>query len=54
MTSFTPPDLRLKSGGGATDVGQVLPGINDGFSGTKPDAGAYELGAALPVYGPRI
>lgn len=54
MTSFTPPDLRLKSGGGATDVGQVLPGINDGYSGTKPDAGAYEFGAALPVYGPRI
>jgi hypothetical protein len=54
MTQFTPPDLRLKSGGGATDVGQVLPGINDGFTGTKPDAGAYEYGAALPVYGPRI
>ncbi len=54
MTQFTAPDLRLRAGGGATDVGQVLPGINDGFTGTKPDAGAYEYGAALPVYGPRI
>lgn len=54
MTQFTPPDLRLRAGGGATDVGQVLPGINDGYTGTKPDAGAYEYGAALPVYGPRL
>ncbi|WP_251970587.1 right-handed parallel beta-helix repeat-containing protein [Sphaerotilus microaerophilus] len=54
MTQFTAPDLRLRAGGGATDVGQVLPGINDGFTGTKPDAGAYEYGTALPVYGPRI
>jgi hypothetical protein len=53
-TLFAVPDLRLRAGGGAVDVGQVLPGINDGYSGTAPDAGAYELGAALPVYGPRL
>lgn len=54
MTQFTPPDLRLRAGGKAIDMGQVLPGINDGYTGTRPDAGAYEYGAALPVYGPRI
>lgn len=54
MTAFAAPDLRLRAGGGAIDVGQVLPGLNDGYSGNAPDAGAYEYGAALPVYGPRI
>ncbi|HNA52544.1 MAG TPA: hypothetical protein PK594_16955, partial [Mycobacterium sp.] len=53
MTTFAAPDLRLRAGGAAIDVGQVLPGFKDGFAGAAPDAGAYELGAALPVYGPR-
>jgi hypothetical protein len=48
-----PPDLRLKPGSAAVDVGQVLPNINDGYAGKAPDLGAYEVGAALPVYGPR-
>jgi hypothetical protein len=47
------PDLRLKSGSAAVDRGVVLLNITDGFSGTAPDLGAYELGAAVPVYGPR-
>jgi hypothetical protein len=47
------PDLRLKAGSAAVDVGEVLPNINDGFGGKAPDLGAYELGAALPAYGPR-
>jgi len=34
-------------------VGVVIPNVNDGFVGTAPDAGAYEAGVALPVYGPR-
>ena len=34
-------------------VVRVLPTINDGFGGTAPDLGAYELGAAPPGYGPR-
>ncbi len=46
-------DLRLASGSAAVDSGIVLPGINDGFAGSNPDAGAYELGRALPHYGPR-
>jgi hypothetical protein len=53
MTVFTAPDLRLRAGGAAIDIGQVLPGLNDGYAGSAPDAGAYEYGAALPVYGPR-
>jgi hypothetical protein len=53
LTAFAPPDLRLRSGSAAADIGQVLPNINDGYTGTRPDAGAYEFGAPLPVYGPR-
>jgi hypothetical protein len=30
------------------DRGIVIPGINDGFIGSAPDVGAYELGAELP------
>ncbi len=54
-TQFDPKanDLRLKEGSDAIDAGVPLPNINDGFSGKAPDLGAYELGAALPRYGPR-
>jgi hypothetical protein len=51
--SITPPDLRLAPGGAAIDVGQVIPNLADGHVGAAPDLGAYELGAALPAYGPR-
>jgi len=47
-----PVDLRLTSGA-AVDVGAPLATINDGFAGAAPDLGAYELGSALPPYGPR-
>ncbi|MEO8596075.1 MAG: hypothetical protein ABI759_22340 [Candidatus Solibacter sp.] len=52
---YSPEDLdfRLKAGTAAIDAGEVLPTINDGFSGRAPDLGAYELGAAPPHYGPR-
>ena len=43
-------DARLKLG---IDAGEVLPGFNDGFSGTAPDLGAIEAGGELPHYGPR-
>lgn len=46
-------DLRLAEGSAAVDVGVALPNINDGFAGAAPDLGAYELGGALPPYGPR-
>ncbi len=47
-------DLRLAKGSTAVDSGEVLPGLNDGFRGRRPDLGAYELGDALPHYGPRV
>jgi hypothetical protein len=31
----------------------LLPNINDQFSGSGPDLGAFEFGTALPHYGPR-
>ena len=46
-------DLQLAAGSAAVDKGVVLAGINDGFAGAAPDLGAYELGVAPPVYGPR-
>ncbi len=46
-------DFRLKPGSAAIDRGVALPTINDGFAGTAPDLGAYELGSEPPHYGPR-
>jgi len=47
------PDLRLKAGSAAVDVGLRIPNITDGHAGVAPALGAYEVGAPLPVYGPR-
>jgi hypothetical protein len=47
-------DFRLAPKSAAVDAGAVLPGWNDGFHGKRPDLGAYELGDALPHYGPRM
>ena len=46
-------DLRLLDGSAAVDKGQIWAGLNEDYSGSAPDLGAYEVGAALPVYGPR-
>jgi hypothetical protein len=46
-------DFQLKPGSAAVDAGEVLPNINDGFTGRAPDLGAYEIGQASPHYGPR-
>lgn len=48
-----PQDMRLKPGVAAIDAGLAIPGINDGFGGSAPDLGAYELNAPLRQYGPR-
>jgi hypothetical protein len=48
-----PMDLRLKPGTAAIDAGLAMAGLNDGFTGTAPDLGAYELDASMPQYGPR-
>ena len=46
-------DFGLKRGSAALDRGMTLPTVTDGFAGRAPDLGALELGAPLPVYGPR-
>lgn len=48
-----PQVLTLKSGSAAVDAGDVLPNINDDFTGKAPDLGAHELGKPPPHYGPR-
>jgi hypothetical protein len=53
MTTFAAPDLRLAASSPAVDAGVAIPGISDGFAGPAPDLGAHEVGAVLPVYGPR-
>lgn len=47
------PDLRIQSGTAVVDAGAIIPNINDGYAGSAPDLGAYELGENLPTYGPR-
>ena len=46
-------NFALKSGSKAIDAGEVLPTVNDGFSGSAPDLGALEFGHPAPHYGPR-
>jgi hypothetical protein len=53
MTQFSPQDLRPRAGSPVEDAGVVIPNINDRFTGSGPDMGAYEVGATPPVYGPR-
>lgn len=52
-SDFAQVDLRPRQGASIVDRGVPLPGINDGYSGKAPDLGCYELGAAVPRYGPR-
>jgi hypothetical protein len=50
-----PKDYVLKSGANvAVDYGAVLANINDGYTGTAPDLGAFERGVSVPHYGPRV
>jgi hypothetical protein len=46
-------DFRLRPGSAAVDRGTPLANVTEGFEGDAPDLGALELGARLPVYGPR-
>jgi hypothetical protein len=52
--SFSNQRLTLKPGCTAVDAGQPLPNVCDDFEGAAPDLGAYELGRAVPHYGPRM
>jgi len=49
----TPQDLRPKAGSKVENAALLIPNINDHFKGKGPDCGAYEIGDALPQYGPR-
>ncbi|MBI1358096.1 MAG: hypothetical protein GC160_27495 [Acidobacteria bacterium] len=46
-------NFQLRPGSKAVDAGQVLPTVNDGFTGKGPDLGALEVGHPEPHYGPR-
>ena len=46
-------NFTLKAGGKGVDAGVKIPNVNDGFAGRAPDLGAYEVGQAPVVYGPR-
>jgi len=46
-------DFQLRPGSVAVDAGVRLPGVNDDAAGRAPDLGAYEVGRAIPHYGPR-
>jgi hypothetical protein len=46
-------NFRLKPNSKAIDAGQVLPTINDNFTGKAPDLGALEFNQPQPHYGPR-
>ena len=45
--------LETKLRNPAIEAGIPLPTINDNFTGSAPDLGAYERGAEIPHYGPR-
>ncbi len=52
---YTPDglDFSLRPGSPAVDAGVALPTITDGFTGSAPDLGAFELGRPPFHYGPR-
>jgi hypothetical protein len=39
---YAAPDLRIRADSIAANTGEVLPNVNDGFSGLAPDLGAFE------------
>ena len=48
LASPTIGNFILSSSSPAIDRGVVIPGINDGFTGTAPDLGAFEFGSVKP------
>ena len=53
LSEHVPQDLRPGPNSPVLDNAELIPGINDNFLGNGPDRGAYEVGQALPQYGPR-
>ena len=41
-------DLRPLAGSPLIDAGVVIPGVNDDYSGSAPDIGAFEVGSVTP------
>ncbi len=46
-------NFLLKPRSKAVDAGELIPTVNNGFSGNAPDLGALEAGQPAPHYGPR-
>lgn len=46
-------DLRLKPWAKGVDAGVEIEQVTDGYAGSAPDLGCYELGKKMPHYGPR-
>ena len=46
-------NFRLKPNSKAVDAGDVIPTVNDDYTGQAPDLGALEVGQDPPHYGPR-
>ena len=45
--------LQGQADAAAVDKGEAIVGFGGPYAGEAPDAGAYETGASLPIYGPR-
>ena len=52
-TFWSDTDVTLGQNSLALNAGQLLPNINDDYSGSAPDLGAIERGDMLPLYGVR-
>lgn len=54
LGTFSQPfDNHLHPDSDAVDAGVALPNINDGYAGSAPDIGPYEVGAPKKQYGAR-
>lgn len=54
LTTVPPQTMTLNANCPAVDAGVVLPNITDGYTGSAPDMGAYEVGAPEVHYGRRL
>jgi MYXO-CTERM domain-containing protein len=52
-TEIMPADVTLAPSSNAIDKGATFANVDDGFMGSAPDLGAYEVGCPQPIYGPR-